>query len=328
MAPEVSRYLWSRMSRSARRTYLLFGALTLYVLVQFLWWAILLVRKENEMAALALQVKALGGTTDHALDASRAMRMIIGEGAVFIALLLGMLFLTFRGIRRELLLARAQRNFLLAVTHELRTPIAAIKLQLQTLQRTGLSTEQRIGLHQQALSEADRLGLLADKVLLATSAEEGVLAMDRKDVEVMGVLSTVVERARLHIAADHQLVLNGPERLQVLSDPQALRSIADNLIENAAKYAPANTRITIDVMPGPEGWRMVVTDEGPGIPPDEYERIFERFYRGGNEETRRAKGTGLGLYIVQRLAKRLGGDIHVSQAVPHGAIFAASFPIR
>lgn len=316
------------MSRSSRRTYLLFGALTLYVLLQFLWWAVLLVRKEGEMAELALQVKALGGTTDHPVDASRAMRMIVGEGAVFIALLLGMLFLTFRGIRRDLILARTQRNFLMAVTHELRTPIAAIKLQLQTLRRTGLSQEQREGLHHQALTEADRLSALADKVLLATSAEEGVLALDLKEVDVMELLCTVVERAQVQIAPRHHIALNGPDRFVVQSDTQALRSIADNLIENAAKYAPEGTRITIDVLKGPEGWRMTVTDEGPGIPVEEHARIFERFYRGGDEETRKAKGTGLGLYIVQRLAQRLGGDVRVGQASPRGAIFAASFPDR
>ena len=73
---------------------------------------------------------------------------------------------------------------------------------------------------------------------------------------------------------------------------------------------------------------MVVSDEGPGIAPEDEPRIFERFYRGGNEETRQAKGTGLGLYIVQRLAQRLGGEVLVRKAVPHGAIFAVSFPDR
>ena len=316
------------MPRSARRTYLLFGALTLYVVLQFLWWAVLLMRKEHEIADLSLQVRALGGHADHPLDASNALRMITGEGVVFLVLLLGMLFLTFRGIRRELRLARTQRNFLMAVTHELRTPIAAIKLQLQTIQRAGISDEQRDILRGQALAEVDRLGALTDKVLLATSAQDGVLDMDLQEVEVMGLLRSVVDRARVQIAPHHTIELKGPERFVALSDHKALHSIADNLIENAAKYAPQGSRITIEVTKGREGWRMTVGDEGPGIPEEERGRIFERFYRGGNEETRRAKGTGLGLYIVQRLVPRLGGDIHVGQASPTGAIFAASFPDR
>lgn len=318
----------SPMSRSSRRTYLLFAALTLYILLQFLWWAVLLVRKETEMAELAAEIHALGGTTDHPLDASRAMRMVVGEGLVFFVLLLGMLFLTFRTIRRDLGLARAQRNFLLAVTHELRTPIAAVKLQLQTLARKGLAEEQRAMLHAQALTEADRLGLLAEKVLLATSAEEGVLAMNLGHVEVMALMRSVIERAQVQIAPKHTLILTGPDQFNVLTDEHALRSIADNLIENAAKYAPEGTRIGVEVIKGQEGWRLVVSDEGPGIPPADQERIFEKFFRGGNEETRKAKGTGLGLYIVQRLTQRLGGAVQVRQRVPHGAIFAVSFPDR
>ncbi len=320
-------YLYG-MHRTSRRTYVLFGALTLYVLLQFVWWAVLLVRKESEMAQLAMQVQMLGGTTDHPLDASRAMRMIVGEGLVFFFLLLGVLYLTFRAIKRDLGLARTQRNFLMAVTHELRTPIAAIKLQLQTLARKGLGDEQREMLRSQALLEADRLNVLAEKVLLATSAEEGVLALDMNEVDVMELLRSVVDRARVQIAPHHALLLNGPDTFRVLSDAQALRSIADNLIENAAKYSPQGSRITLEVVKGADGWRMSVSDEGPGIPVPEQARVFEKFFRGGNEETRKAKGTGLGLYIVQRLAQRLGGAVHYRQGTPSGAIFAASFPDR
>lgn len=316
------------MARTPRRTYLLFAALTGYILLQFTWWAVLLVREEHESAALAMQVKILGGSTDHALDASPAMRMIVGEGLVFLFLLLGVLYLTFRAIRRDLALASTQRNFLMAVTHELRTPIAAIKLQLQTLSRSGLDEGQRDMLRNQALLEAERLNVLAEKVLLATSAEEGVLALDLQQVDVMELMRTVIDRARIQIAPRHELKLNGPDRFDALSDPQALRSIADNLIENAAKYAPEGTSIGVEVVKGLEGWRLVVSDEGPGIPVPDQERIFEKFYRGGNEETRRTKGTGLGLYIVQRLTQRLGGAVTVRQGPGRGAIFAASFPDR
>ncbi len=316
------------MSGTQRRTRLLFLVLTGYILLQFSWWAVLLFRKETEIAQMAREIRVLGGTTTHPLDASRALRMIVGEGSVFLILLLGMLFLTFRAVRRDLGLARTQRNFLMAVTHELRTPIAAIKLQLQTLAREGVSVEQKETLRRQALLEADRLNVLAEKVLLATSAEEGVLELELKELDVMELLRVVIERARVQIAPKHELVLNGPGQFIVLSDAQALRSIADNLIENAAKYSPEGTRIFMEVLKGKEGWRMSVKDEGPGVPSEEHGRIFEKFYRGGSEETRRTKGTGLGLYIVQRLAQRLGGAVLVEQARPHGAIFAASFPDR
>ena len=88
------------------------------------------------------------------------------------------------------------------------------------------------------------------------------------------------------------------------------------------------TTIEVAVIAGQDGWRLTVADEGPGIPEEDRQRIFEKFYRGGTEETRRAKGTGLGLYIVQRLVRQLGGSIAVRSRAPQGAIFAASFPTR
>jgi len=311
-----------------RRTAVLFGILTLYILLQFVWWAILLVRKDSAIAQLTVELEALGAEVDRPIDPQRSFLMVVGEGSVFLLLLLVVLYLTFRAIRRDLDLARVQQNFLLAVTHELRTPIAAIKLQLQTLARPTLDSEQRETLRTRAIQEADRLALLTDKVLLATSAAEGVLTMEQRHVDVMELLRMTVDHARTHLAKDHVLRLAGPDTMHISSDPQALRSIVENLLENAAKYAPPGTTITVELEGGREGWRLVVSDEGPGIPTEDHLRIFDKFYRGGQEETRKAKGTGLGLYIVQRLAHALGGSVQVRNRRPQGAIFVASFPNR
>lgn len=309
-----------------RRTALLFGSLTVYIILQFAWWAVLLLRKDRALSALTLELRALGSESGTPVDPHRSLLMVLGEGSVFLILLLVVLYLTYRAIRRDLDLARTQRNFLLAVTHELRTPIAAIKLQLQTLARPALDGEQREMLRMRAIEEADRLALLTDKVLMATSAEEGALAMDRRELDVMELMRMVVERARTHWAKDHSVSLVGPDALRVVSDQQALQSIVENLLENATKYAPQGSSIELRVEAEREGWRLSVSDEGPGIPAEERERIFEKFFRGGQEETRKAKGTGLGLYIVRRLTQALGGNVQLNERRPHGAIFAASFP--
>lgn len=311
-----------------RRNALLFGSLALYIVLQFVWWAFLLLRKDRAVARLTMELNALGADAGTPVDPQRSLLMIVGEGSVFLLLLMAVLFLTYRAIRRDLDLARTQRNFLLAVTHELRTPIAAVKLQLQTLARPNLDHEQRETLRMRAIQEADRLALLTDKVLLATSAEEGVLALDRHELDLMELLRMIVERARTSVAKDHILVLNGPEALRIESDQQMLRSIAENLVENAAKYAPPGSRIEVLVERGREGWRFSVADEGTGVPAEERERIFEKFYRGGHEETRKTKGTGLGLYIVKRLTQALGGSVVVRDRSRQGAIFTASFPDR
>ena len=320
--------LYIMTDRSHRRTMLLFGALAVYIVLQFTWWGVLLLRKDSEVAHLTALVQALGGSTMGQVDTYRGLRMVLGEGLVFLIILFVVLGLTFRAIKRDLALARAQRNFLMAVTHELRTPIAAIKLQLQTLARSELNGEQRDFMRTQAILEADRLTLLTDKVLLATRADEGILTLEHVPLDVMKLLRSVIERAAVQFAPKHKINLLGPPEHIIRSDEQAIRSIADNLIENAAKYAPEGTTITLEVIRGQEGWRLIVADEGPGILEEERDLVFTKFYRSGNEETRSSKGTGLGLYIVQRLTGQLGGTVHVRKREPRGAIFTASFPNR
>lgn len=313
---------------SSRRTLWLFAALAGYIAAQFIWWAVLLLRRDAEIDKLRSLLGTYTGEGVVVMDPSRRLLMVVGEAGVFLLLLFLFLLFMYRAVRRELRAASAQRNFLLAVTHELRTPIAAIKLQLQTLARPELAPDQRESLRAGATDEADRLALLSDKVLLATSAEEGSIPLRTQELDVMEEMRSVADRARVNTARQHVVVLNGPDELITRSDAHALRSVAENLIENATKYAPSGTTITIEVKAGVNGWRLLVMDEGPGVAEEERERIFERFYRAGSEETRTAKGTGLGLYIVQRLVQRLGGAVEVRGRRPHGAIFAASFPHR
>jgi signal transduction histidine kinase len=314
------------MGTGHRRTYVLFGLLTVYIILQFVWWAVLLVRKDDMISTLIAQVEALGGTVTSVGVAGRSKLMIVGEGIVFLVIVLAVLYLTFRAIRRDLSLARDQQNFLLAVTHELRTPIAGIKLQLQTLGRRDLSTEVRDALRLKAVQEADRLAELTEKVLITTTFEQLKAEPLLQELELMTFMRSLVDRAQQQIAPSHSVILEGPVSVKVSTDPQALRTIVDNLVENAAKYAPEGTNILVEVIAKKEGWRLTVCDEGPGIPIEDRERIFEKFYRSGNEGTRSAKGTGLGLYIVKRSVQQLGGGITVKDRRPHGSIFAASFP--
>jgi signal transduction histidine kinase len=278
-----------------RRTLWLFGVLAAYVLLQFLWWAYLLVEKDNELRALIGQLDALGvrSTLSHG-DRSRTLLMVAGEGFVFVCLLLIGLWTIYRSVRHELVLARLQRNFLLAASHELRTPIAGLKLHLQTLQRRQLDAEQQRSLMTMALGDVERLGALSEKILLATRLAE----------------------ARLPLA------------LPMGSDADAVRTIVGNLLENACKYAPPGTAVTITARSEQGGTLIEVADEGPGVPAEERERIFDRFHRGGREETRQTKGTGLGLFIVRRLADALGGSVTLRNGRPHGAIFEVALPDR
>lgn len=305
------------MVNAQRRTALLIALLGIYIVLQFAWWGVLLVRKE-------MALEQAGSSVAHV---QRTVWMLAGEGAVFITLIGITLWLLYRGLKRELATSRLQRNFLLAASHELRTPIASLQLQLQTALRSGLSEEERHELHRLALNDVHRLGGLAEKVLLATRLEETSIPLETSWHRLNDLAEEVSAQARSSYAKDH-IVTTDLRPVELRIDPQAFRSVLENLLENAAKYSPAGTTIRVDLSPVGSTALLRVSDEGPGIPPDERQLIFNKFYRSGNEETRREKGTGLGLYIVQRLMKSMGGSVHVEARAGGGSIFAAAFPLH
>ncbi|MCC7501297.1 MAG: HAMP domain-containing histidine kinase [Flavobacteriales bacterium] len=313
-----------------RRTLLLFSVIAAYVLLQFLWWAYLLISKDNELQALISQLQALGvsSTIDHAKP-GRTFWMVSGEGTVFVTLLLLALWLTYRTVRHELGLARQQRNFLLAASHELRTPIAGLKLHLQTMQRRSLAPDQQASMIAQALGEVDRLGALSEKILLAMRLEELRLPMNRSNLDLAALTIEVAERARGTYGRQHRIELSAPTELMTQTDADAFATILGNMLENACKYAPSGTPINVSLQQAPAQQILLeVSDQGPGVPEEDRAHLFERFFRGGNEETRQAKGTGLGLYIVHRLAAELGGKVSFRPGPSGGSIFAVVIPQR
>lgn len=306
---------------------LLFGLVGGYIVLQFLWWAWLLVSKDREVHALQTQLLAEGAIPAVPVQApDRTLWMVVGEGGVFLLLLLLALWLIFRTVKHELGLARQQRDFLLAASHELRTPIAGLKLHLQTLQRTGLDAAQREDLTGHVRTEVDRLHALTEKILLATRLDEPHIPLDRSPVDIAAVLRSVITNASASYGHGHELLTAAPEEAPLTTDADAFRSVAVNLLENACKYAPAGTVVQVTLLHKEQAWELSVADAGPGVPESERVLIFRKFHRGGPEETRGTKGTGLGLYIVQRLMHRLGGRIEYRPRPEGGSIFAASFP--
>lgn len=318
------------MARKAPRTPLvLFVVLAVYIVFQFAWWAYLLVEKDQAVVALKSRLRAEGiADMAPARGEGHAFWMVLGEGSVFLVLMLLGLWITFRTLRHELLLARQQQDFLLAASHELRTPIAGLKLHLRTLLRPELNTAQRNELTATAISEADRLASLAEKVLLATRLDEEPFAPALEGFDGTAELNVLAGTASLTHGKAHRLVVVPTAPVELRTDRTVFRSVAGNLLENACKYAPAGTTVRLDLVRTATGTELLVQDEGPGIAPAERQRIFEKFYRSGDEGTRSAKGTGLGLYIVRRAMRVLGGRVEYRPAAPKGSIFAATFPQR
>ncbi|MBK6542475.1 MAG: HAMP domain-containing histidine kinase [Flavobacteriales bacterium] len=315
-------------NRSHRRTLLLFGTLAVYIILQSFWWAYLLIRKDQEMQAMitAFNLRPdFPGTPADRVE--RTFWMVVGEGFVFLALLLTALVLTYRAVRRDLELARAQRNFLLAITHELRTPLAGAKLQLQTLLRPDLGSDQRKTLIERGVRDLDRLSALTDRVLMAARMEESAVPLDLRKMDVVPLVREIVDHAVRGSCLHHHVDLALPPTLELCVEPLALRSILENLMENAGKYSPNGTEVRVDLAVRGSHAELSVTDRGDGVREADRAHIFRMFHRGGQEETRNTKGTGLGLYIARRLAHRMGGDMYYRPNVPRGSIFTAVLPL-
>ena len=303
-----------RGSKSEKRLAVLFYLLTAYILLQFAWWAYLLIDLNKkyyvEEGAEAVRLKVL---------------MVAGEGAVFLTFLFAGIYIMQRTIRKEISLVRQQRNFLLSVTHELKTPVAAIKLCLQTLQkRAGLPSDKRLALEGTAVENTERLHNLIDNVLLATRIESGQDVVQKQTVDLSALAERLCNGLLKAIAGGTELRFDIEKGITAEADPQAFESILVNLTENAVKYA-GKTPVEIKLTSRPDAILLRVADRGQGIPADQRKRVFGKFYRMGNEETRTGKGTGLGLFIVKEFADLMGARIEVTDNEPSGAVFSVWF---
>jgi signal transduction histidine kinase len=299
-----------------RRVSLLFYLLTLYILVQFAWWAYLLI-----------DLNKLYYASDGPEAVNLKVWMVLGEGAVFLVFLLAGIFIMQRTIRKEITLVRQQRNFLLSITHELKTPLAAIKLGIQTLQkRKDLKPEQREPLEKTALANTERLHSLIDNVLLATRIESGQHPLQLNPTNLSEKTDQICQETEMALGQQGLIDRKIEANLTTNIDGSAYESILVNLIENAFKYGE-NQRIAVTLKKDDDQLFLTVDDGGIGIPIQERKKVFGKFYRMGNEETRSKKGTGLGLFIVKELVSLHQGRISISESPLKGARFTVSLPL-
>ena len=231
---------------------------------------------------------------------------------------------------RELHRNDQQDAFLNAVTHELKTPIASIRLYLQTLQSREVSETQRADFYRIMLDDADRLQQTVEQVLKAGAASQRVGLQHRAPVDVGLLAGEVLEVARLrhHLTANTlTLEVIAPEGAVVEGDAEQLRSVFSNLIDNAVKYSHDRVQVAMEVaVPSPSQVRVRVVDQGVGIPQAQLKRIFRRFHRFQWRGSK-VKGTGLGLYIVRSIVKQHGGRVYAtSDGEGRGSTFTIELP--
>jgi len=280
------------------------------VLLQFFWWATHIISLTQEI-------------NNNPAYISKRITMIIGEASVFV-LFIGLgAYYVIKSYYKELNLAKKQKNFTLSVTHELKTPIASTKLFAETLLNRENITEdkKRIAL-EKIVQDQDRLQQLVDKILLVSSIEEGEFRLYKKPVDLKKLIDSILIKK---VKSKHQLLNKVAYGQIVYGDEFYIVSIAQNLLDNALKYSSEGTEITFSSEQNSNNIILRITDQGIGVPDEEKQRIFERFYRIEKEETRKTKGTGLGLFLVKELVRLHESKIICRDNKPNGTIFEIQF---
>jgi two-component system phosphate regulon sensor histidine kinase PhoR len=285
-----------------RRPLLIFYSLIIYTVLQVIWWGRLL---------LTAKPDSLG--------------MILGEGAVFLFIFVVGAYYMHKAIKGERKLHDQQRNFLLSVTHELKSPLASIKLYLETILKRDLDPSQQKSFLINSLKDIERLDDLVENMLIATKIENQSYTFPKEQFNFSQLVNSVAERLQLHTCSSQVIKASVQPFIFLNGDKFALTSVVTNLIENAVKYSPPCAEVEVSLKQKGDQIFFIVADFGIGINDQEKSRIFEKFYRVGSEETRKTKGTGLGLFIVKQVLDKHQAHIKVRNNNPSGTIFEVIF---
>jgi len=293
------------------RSKILIYLLAFYVLLQFVWWG--------------YQIIDLGALVDQSQeDTSRRIIMIIGEGGVFILILMAGFWKIQQSIAKEIQLSQRQNNFMLSVTHELKTPLTSIQLALQTLKKPNLKTEDQADLIAKALGANQRLSSLIDNIINASRLESNDFTPRRE----IFPLKTFLQNKTAELTASHEqatIKLNCEVDI-IHADAYMLETIFNNLLENAIKYSGENPKMEIIVKQNEKFIEIIVSDQGTGMTAEEKQQIFKKFYRVGNEISRSQKGSGLGLFITSEFVQLHKGRIKCENNKPAGTKFIIELP--
>ncbi|HOY16171.1 MAG TPA: ATP-binding protein [Haliscomenobacter sp.] len=317
-----------------------------YMMMAFSWWTVLLFTKNRDAFAAKSELLKIGMIAqgivknDVEFTATPAFQslsarytrqewMIVGEAVVFVISLVLGVYLINRGYNKEMVASQQSRNFLLSITHELKSPIASIRLVLETLLRRELPKEKTTQLQSNALKETERLNTLVNNLLFSAKLESSYQA-HKEPLDLHELLEEIICKLSDKYP-DAQFRFEQEDELPYFQgDKMGMISVALNLLENAVKYSGNGGKAHIEThlgMSTPDQIKIEIKDQGLGIPEKEKKQIFQKFYRVGSEDTRTAKGTGLGLYIVDQIVRAHAGRINVYDNEPKGTVFEILLPV-
>ncbi len=315
-----------------RLVFFVFWLLLAYTLAALIWWFYelnaqnLLISSDEISEIPKNDPQYLTQYKEIIAEQKRNTIQYISEGLAFFSLIIAGALYIYRGFVKELRLTRDQRNFMMAITHELKTPISVAKLNLETLQKHKLAENQQKQILSNTIQETNRLDMLCNNLLVSSQIEAGKYNFTKEQQHFSEIINDCTDEfiRRYPLRAFKKLITH---ELFITGDFFLLQIAINNLIENAVKYSPKEKPIEIKLQKH-EGWaQLSVTDEGAGVLDADKLLVFEKYYRTGNEATKRAKGTGLGLYLTSKICKTHKGQIKVEDNPIGGSIFILSLKL-
>ena len=308
--------------------YTLYWILLTYIIAALVFWFIALNKQVSELANYRLRLIDQNDTHSEVLRQKvteyrqRKITQYLAEGITFLLLIITGAIFVFRAVRRQFYQNQQQQHFMMAITHELKTPIAVTKLNLETLQKRSLQPEQQQRLINTTIQEADRLNALCNNLLLTSQMEAGGYLMINEPIGLTSLVAGCVKDFSQRYP-HRTLTLESEDNLWVDGDHMLIELCVNNLVDNAIKYSERDNAVTLKLFRRDLCVQLQVADQGPGIHGQDSSKVFEKYYRGAN---RQAKGTGLGLYLTKKIVKQHGGTISISANNPRGSIFTVKFP--
>ena len=303
--------------------YILYWFLLSYILGVLVFWFIVLNRQNLQLSHYQQDLidvddvlheeKQLEITQERNANAAQ----YLGEGITFLFLIGTGAIFVFRAINRQFKLAQQQENFMMAITHELKTPIAVTKLNLETLQKRLLNNEQQQKLISSTIQEANRLNALCNNMLLTTQIEAGGYKIMQEPIDFSSLVKECAHDFIVRFPA-RKIKIELIDEAFINGDLLMLQLAVNNLLDNAIKYSGKEDIVLLKMFRSNKEIHLQVIDAGPGISDAEKEKVFEKYYRGSQGKT---KGTGLGLYLTKKIVQAHNGIIKIENNLLRGSIF-------
>jgi signal transduction histidine kinase len=296
----------------------------------FIWWYVTLVNQNEQIANIQYGVMQ---TNDPAfVQKSQAIqnyqlrknKQYMGEGLTILCLfLLGAVYV-YRSLLKQIRYSNQQQNFMMAVTHELKTPIAITQLNIETILKRQLDIAQQRKMLEISLLETQRLDNLCNNILLASQLDMGQYHANTQEFNFSFIVSSTANAFQQRFP-DRKFELTIQDDICMKGESVLIQLLVNNLIDNAIKYSPKDKAIAVQLIEQDNKIHLKIADQGVGVPVNDREKIFEKFYRVGAEYTRATKGTGLGLFLCKRIAVFHNAKLTMIPNEPQGSIFIFTY---